>query len=99
MHGSTAASDWIQKHRPKVALHPSMTGYCDSRKHLKEQLSRNQAIMNLSHQSGNATEIELLALEETQQHLEEEMKEQGGSKNPKSTTMPAGRNGNNDGRR
>ena len=72
--GATAASDWLEKHRPKVALHPSMTDYCDSCKHFKEQLSRNQAIMNRYQQSGNATESELQALQETRQHLEEEQK-------------------------
>jgi vacuolar-type H+-ATPase subunit I/STV1 len=71
--GSTAASEWLQQHRPKVALHQSMTDYCDSCKHLKEQLSRNQAIMNRSQQSGNVTESELRALEEERGKLEEEL--------------------------
>lgn len=62
--GAIAASDWLEKHRPKVVLHPSMTDYCDSCKHFKEQLSRNQAIMNRYQQSGNATESELQALQE-----------------------------------
>ena len=34
---NTAAADWLHKHRPKVALHPSMTDYCDTCKHFKEQ--------------------------------------------------------------
>ena len=38
--------EWLKKHRPNVALHPSMTDYCDTCKYLKEQLSRNQAILN-----------------------------------------------------
>ena len=67
--GSTAASEWLQQHRSKVALHPSMTDYCD----LKEQLSRNQAIINRSQQSGNATESELRALEEEIGKLEEQL--------------------------
>ena len=36
--GLTAASEWLKKHRPKVALHPSMTDYCDTCKNLKEEL-------------------------------------------------------------
>ena len=35
--GPTAASEWLKKHRPKVALHPSMTDYCDTCKSLKEK--------------------------------------------------------------
>ena len=54
--GSTAAVEWLKKHRPKVALHPSMTDYCDTCKYLKEQLSRNQAILNRIQQSGSTPE-------------------------------------------
>ena len=73
--GSTAASEWLQKHRPKVALHPSMTDYCDTCKHLRELLSRNQAIINRSQQSGNASEGDIRALERERQGLEEELRE------------------------
>jgi hypothetical protein len=34
--GNTAARKWLHKHRPKVALHPSMTDYYDTCKYLKE---------------------------------------------------------------
>ena len=71
--GPTAASEWLQQHRPKVALHPSMTDYCDSCKHLKEQLFRNQPVMNHSQQSGNATESDLRTLEEERGKLKEEI--------------------------
>ena len=50
--GPTAANEWLQKHRPKVTLHPSMTDYCDTR-FFKEQLSRVQAITNRLQQSGS----------------------------------------------
>ena len=36
---NTAATDWLQKYRLKVALHPSMTDYCDACRHHEEQLS------------------------------------------------------------
>ena len=68
--GNTAATDWLQKHRPKVALHPSMTDYCDTCKHLKEELSRNQAVLNRLQQSGSAPAGELRARETTKE-LEE----------------------------
>ena len=63
--GNTAATEWLEKHRPKVALHPSMTDYCDTCKHLKEELSRNQAVLNRLQQSGSASEIELRVREDT----------------------------------
>ncbi len=71
--GATAASEWLKKHHPKVALHPSMTDYCDTCKYLKEQKSPNQAIINRSQLSGSATEAELRGLEDTRQHLEKEL--------------------------
>ena len=71
--GSTAAIEWLKKHHPKVALHPSMTDYCDTCKYLKEQLSRNQAILNRQQQSGSIPEAELRALELAKVNLEEEL--------------------------
>ena len=73
--GPTAATEWLKKHRPKVALHPNMTDYCDSCKDFKEQLSRNQAVINRSKQSGNATVNELHTLEKTRKQVEQELKE------------------------
>ena len=71
--GPTAASKWIKKHRPKVALHPSMTDYCDTCKHLK-QAFRVQAIMNHLNQSGSAKVSDLMANEETKHQLEEQIR-------------------------
>lgn len=73
--GSTAAVEWLKKHRPKVAFHPSMTDYCDTCKYLKEQLSRNQAILNRQQQSGSTSEAELRALESAKRNLEEDLKQ------------------------
>ena len=42
-----------------------MTDYCDTCKHLKEEVSRVQAIMNRLKQSGNANESELRMHENT----------------------------------
>lgn len=69
--GSTAASEWLQRHRNKVALHPSMTDYCDTCKYLKEQLSRNQAITNRAQQSGSTPEGEMRALETSKEDQQE----------------------------
>lgn len=73
--GPTAATDWLKQHRPKVALHPSMTDYCDTCKHHKEELSRVQAIMNRLQQSGNASEDELKLYEERKLELDEERRQ------------------------
>ena len=73
--GNTAAREWLHKHRPKVALHPSMTDYCDMCKYLKEQLSHNQAIFNCMQQSGSASEVEMRAMESAKADLEEELRE------------------------
>lgn len=67
--GPTAAAEWLDKHRPKTALHPSMTDYCDTCKTL-EELSRNQAVKNRLQQSGNASEADLKGLEEETKQLE-----------------------------
>jgi hypothetical protein len=66
---------------PKVALHPSMTDYYDTCKYLKEQLSRNQAILNHQQQSGSTSEVELRTLESAKRNLEEEL-------NSTSTQLP-----------
>ena len=73
--GPTAANEWLQKHRPKVTLHPSMTDYCDTCKIFKEQLSRVQAITNRLQQSGSASEDDLRAQEEQKANLEEERRQ------------------------
>ena len=72
--GKTAAAEWLKKHRPKVALHPSMTDYCDTCKSIKEQLSRHQAIHNRLLQSGNATPSGLLELKQQKTNLEDDLR-------------------------
>ncbi len=56
---NTAATNWLQKYRPKVALHPSMTDYCDTCKHLKQQLSRNQAVLIRLQQSSRVAPLKV----------------------------------------
>ena len=56
---NTAATNWLQKYRPKVALHPSMTDYCDTCKHLKQQLSQNQAVLNRLQQSSRVAPLKV----------------------------------------
>ena len=73
--GKTAGREWLKQHRPKHALHPSMTDYCDTCKIKKEELSRIQAVQNRLLQSGNASEGEIKNLEKQKENCEEEMKE------------------------
>ena len=68
--GPTAASEWFKKHRPKVALHPSMTDYCDT---YKEELCRTH-IRGCLHQSGSAAKAELRSHRDHKVKLEEEIK-------------------------
>ena len=79
--GSTAALDWLKKHCPKVAIHPSMTDYCDTCKELKEQLSRNQAILNRSNQSGS-TSVDDTALLDKKEEIETWLSEHRQGKRP-----------------
>ena len=72
---NTAAREWLQKHRPEVALHPSMIDYCDTCKYLKEQLSRNQAIYNRMQQSGSVSAVEMRATESAKADIEKELSE------------------------
>ena len=52
-----------------------MTDYCDTCKYLREQLSRQQAILNRLQQSGSALEAEVKVIETTKADLEEELKQ------------------------
>lgn len=72
--GPTAAGEWLKMHRPKVALHPSMTDYCDTCKNLKEEISHQQTIIDRLQQSGCTSEGDLRAREQTKHQLEEEKK-------------------------
>lgn len=73
--GKTAVNQWLKEHQPKVALHPSMTDYCDTCKFLKEKLSRNQIVQNRLQKSGNASVAELHRLQREKEEYEREHKE------------------------
>ena len=62
---SSVAREWLHQHRPKTTLHPSMTDYCDTCKYLREQLSRQRAILNRLQQSGSVLETEVKTTEKT----------------------------------
>lgn len=73
--GDSTARGWLQQYRPKVAIHPQYTDYCDTCKRLKENISRKEAIVKRLTQSGNATEEELRLNEEAIQALRTESRQ------------------------
>ena len=54
-----AARQWLKDNRPKVALHPHKSDYCNTCKYHKEEISRQNAILKRLSQSGSAQEEEL----------------------------------------
>ncbi len=70
----TMARKWLLEERPKWALCPSMTDYCDHCKEFQEKISRIRATINRKTQSGNADSSELLTLQAELVGLEDELK-------------------------
>ena len=68
-----AAREWLKSDRPKVALHPHKSDYCDTCKYLKEEVSRQQAILKRLSQSGSAEEQKLKDVEAKIKATEEEL--------------------------
>ena len=73
--GDSTARGWLQQYRPKVAIHPHYTDYCDTCKRLNEDIRRKEAIGKRLTQSGNATEEELRFNEEAIKALREESRQ------------------------
>ena len=58
-----SASNWLHKHRPKVAICPHKLDYCDSCARLKEKMRANRATLNRLQQSGSSSSEQLQSLE------------------------------------
>ena len=56
--------NWMKTYRPKVAIHPHRTDYCDTCKRLEMEISRAQQVLKRLQQSGSATQIQLQELED-----------------------------------
>ena len=69
--GDSTARGWLKQYRPKVAIHPHYSDYCDKCKHISEEISRNEAIKKRLAQLGNATVAEILFNEEMMSELKE----------------------------
>ena len=52
--GNTAARDWLKKARPKTAVCPPKSDYCDLCKEYQEEISRAQTTATRMSESGNA---------------------------------------------
>lgn len=55
---------WLQKYRPKVAIHPHRTDYCDTRKCIETDIARRQQILKCFRQSGSSSATQLQQLED-----------------------------------
>ena len=86
-----AAQQWLKDHRPKVALHPHKSDYCDTCKGLKEEISRYSATLKRLRQSGSAPEQELrsvqLEVETSEQTLKSHKEEASAGRDYYNTTV------------
>ena len=69
------ARKWLNEERPKLALCPSMTDYCDTCKEFNENMRRVRTTINRKVQSGNNDPIEIEILQKQLACLEKELKE------------------------
>ncbi len=65
--------NWLKIHRPKVAIHPHRSDYCDKCKRLEMEISRAQKIMKRLRQSGSATQLQLQELEDEKKNKSAEL--------------------------
>ena len=60
---SFTVRQWLKKYRPKVAIHPHRTDYCDMCKRTETEIARVQQIIKRLKQSGSASAVQLQQLE------------------------------------
>ena len=63
---------WLNQHRPKVALHPRKVDYCDSCKRM--ELSRLRQVIKRLRQSGNASADNIQSNEQAVTEIEQALK-------------------------
>ena len=68
-----AAREWLKNFRPKVAIQPHRSDYCDTCKYLKEEISRHQAILKRLLQSGSSNEQEMRDVQASIQSSERDL--------------------------
>lgn len=68
-----AARQWLKELRPKLALHPHKSDYCDTCKYLKEEISRQSAVHKRLMQAGSAQEQGIRDVEAKLKESEEKL--------------------------
>ena len=86
-----AAHQWLSDHRPKLALHPHKSDYCDTCKGLKKEISRQNATFKRLMQGGSTQEEELRSvkarIEVSEDTLKVHKEEAAGSRDYYNTTV------------
>lgn len=72
---SFTVRQWLKIYRPKVAIHPQRTDYCDTCKRLEMEISRSQQVIKRLRQSGSANADQIQQLEEEAQCAKTELTE------------------------
>jgi hypothetical protein len=70
-----SAFRWLKQHRPKHAICPHVTDYCDTCKELVEEMNRQRTILQRLRHSGDSSNETLREHEELQKTAESELKE------------------------
>lgn len=66
---------WLKEDRPKHAVCPPRTDYCDKCKELKEEINRQATILQRLRHAGNSSDVELLSHETLQKEATENLAE------------------------
>ena len=87
------ACQWLHDHRPKLALHPLKSDYCDTCKGLKEEISWQNATFKCLMQGGSTREEELRSvkaqIEASKNILKAHKEEAAGARDYYNTTVKA----------
>ena len=70
-----SAWNWLKQDRPKHALYPHKSDYCDFCAEKHESINRQQTTLNRIRQSGNASEEEQQVIESAIADLQEDLKQ------------------------
>ena len=70
-----SAFRWLKEDRPKHAICPPRTDYCDRCKELKEEINRQTTILLRLRHAGNSSDVELRAHEKLQQEATDKLSE------------------------
>ena len=69
---------WLKEDRPKHAVCPPRTDYCDKCKELKEEINHQATILQRLRHAGNSSDVQLLSHERLQKEATENLAEHKG---------------------